>query len=106
MVKSRVQKSTHKQGLEAPNYVQDIIRIDRKNGNTTLWKDALSKEVKNVGTAFKILEKDGVFPPGYKKLSDYLIYDIKIDFTQKVRWVKDGHKTLNSETSSYADVVS
>ena len=29
-----------------------------------------------------------------------------MDYTQKARWVKDGHKTLDSTMSSYAGVVS
>jgi hypothetical protein len=29
-----------------------------------------------------------------------------MDFTRKARWVKDGHKTPDSETSSFAGVVS
>ena len=29
-----------------------------------------------------------------------------MDFTRKARWVKDGHKTPNSTTSSFAGVVS
>ena len=61
--------------------------------------------MKDVGIAFKILEKDEALRPGYKKSSGSLIYDIKMDFTRKIRWVKDGHKTPTSEISSYAGVV-
>jgi len=31
---------------------------------------------------------------------------VKMDVTRKARWVKDGHKTPNSTTSSFAGVVS
>ena len=102
---SKVRKSTHKYGLEIATSVEDVSRIDKKNGNM-LWQDALNKEVKNAGIAFKILEKDENVPRVNKKLSGHLIYDIKMDFTWKVRWVKDGHKTPNSETSSYAGIMS
>ena len=44
-------------------------------------------------------------PPGWKKASDHQIFDVKMDSTRKVRWVKDGHCTPNRTTSSYADVV-
>ena len=53
--------------------------------------------MQNVGIAFKILENDKTLPSRYKTSSGDLIYDIKMDFTRKVRWVKDGHKTPNSE---------
>ena len=35
-----------------------------------------------------------------------MIYDVKMDFTRKARWVKDGHRTPDPESSSYAGVVS
>ena len=62
--------------------------------------------MKDVGIAFKILEKDEALPPEYKESSGHLTYDIKMDSTRKVRWVKDGHKTPNSETSSYTGFMS
>ena len=40
------------------------------------------------------------------KSSGHLIYDVKMDFTRKARWVKDGHRAPDPETSSYAGVVS
>ena len=33
-------------------------------------------------------------------------FDVKMDFTRKARWVKDGHKTLEPELSTFAGVVS
>ncbi|KAL7528322.1 hypothetical protein ACHAXR_005938, partial [Thalassiosira sp. AJA248-18] len=104
-VNSRVRKSTHKYGIEVPTSVKHAIEIDRKNGDT-FWQDALNKEMTNVGIAFKILEKEEALPPGYKKSSGHIIFDVKMDFTRKARWVKDGHKTPDPETSSYAGVVS
>ena len=34
------------------------------------------------------------------------MFDVKMDFTRKTRWVKDGHRTPDLETSSYVGVVS
>ena len=34
------------------------------------------------------------------------MFDIKMDFTRKARWVKDGHRTPDPERSSCAEVVS
>jgi hypothetical protein len=76
-----------------------------KNGNT-LWQDALAKEMGNVCVAFKVLGPGIRAPPGWHKASGHLVYDVKMDFTRKARWVKDGHKTPNFTTSSFAGFVS
>ena len=47
-----------------------------------------------------------LLPPGWFKASGHIIFDVKMDFTRKARWVKDGHKTPDSTTSSFAGVVS
>ncbi|KAL7553380.1 hypothetical protein ACHAWF_016663, partial [Thalassiosira exigua] len=60
----------------------------------------------NVGIAFEILEEGARAPPGYRKSSGHLVFDVKMDFTRKARWVKDGHRTPDLQTSSYAGVVS
>ena len=38
--------------------------------------------------------------------SEHLVFDIKMDFIQKARWVKDGHQTPQLQKSTYAGVVS
>ncbi len=68
--------------------------------------DALNKEMGNVGVAFEILGPNAKAPPGWFKASGHIVFDIKMDFTRKARWVKDGHKTPDSLTSSFAGVVS
>jgi hypothetical protein len=60
----------------------------------------------NVCVAFEILGPKMKAPPGWHKASGHLVFDVKMDFTRKARWVKDGHKTPDSATSSFAGVVS
>ena len=100
-----MRKATHKYGIEITNSVADSARIYRKNGNT-FWMDAIKKEMRNAGVAFKILEEKEQLPVGYKKATGHLVYDVKMDFTRKARWVKDGHRTPDPDSSSYAGVVS
>ena len=45
-------------------------------------------------------------PPGWKRVSGHLIFDVKMDFTQKARWVLNGHLTPDPEGSTYSGVVS
>ena len=104
-VNSRVKRATHKYGIEVPRSVKHAYEIDKKNGNK-FWQNALKKEMANVGIAFKILEDYEKIPVGYTKSSGHIIFDVKMDFTRKARWVKDGHKTPDPTTSSYAGVVS
>ena len=60
----------------------------------------------NIGVAFKILDTGENLPPGYRKSSGHMIYSVKMEFTRKERWVKDGHRTPDPESSSYAGFVS
>jgi hypothetical protein len=104
-VNSRLQKTSHKYGIELPRSVKEAIEINRKNGNL-FWADALTKEMGNVCVAFKILGPNEHAPPGWHKASGHIIFDVKMDFTRKAHWVKDGHKTPVSPTPSFAGVVS
>ena len=98
-------KMTHKYGIEIPASIDHAMEVDRKNGNT-MWRDALALEMFNVGVAFEILEEGQSAPPGWKKASGHLIWDVKMDFTRKARWVLDRHKTPDPIRSTFAGVVS
>ena len=60
----------------------------------------------NVGIALQSLQEDEHMPVGWKKATGHMIFDVKMDFTRKVRWVLDGHKCLDPFGSTYAGVVS
>ena len=104
-VKSRIRKTTHKYGIEVPNSVEHAYQVDKKNGDT-FWRDAVKKEMTNVGIAFEVLAEGAVAPPGWHKVTGHLVFDVKMDFTRKARWVLDGHKTPDPIGSTYAGVVS
>ncbi len=104
-VNSCVRHTSHKYGIELPTSFKHAIDIDRKNKNT-FWQDALKKEMGNICIAFEIPGPNNKAPPGWHKALGHIVFDVKIDFTRKARWVKDGHKTPESLTSSFAGVVS
>ena len=104
-IDSRIKKRTHKYGIEIPESHKEAIRLDTLNWNK-LWADSRKLEMSNVGVAFWVLKTGDKSPLGWKKASGRLIYDVKIDFTRKSRWLKDGNWTLNPKTSCYAEVVS
>eukprot|EP00978_Attheya_sp_CCMP212_P010066 scaffold24179_cov31-Attheya_sp.AAC.1 len=103
-VKTRYQKHTHKFGIEVPKNVADTLAIDNRNGNT-LWDDSIKLEMKNVMPAFKFLEGDMPAPVAHKKIQCHMIFDIKIDFTRKARFVAGGHLTDPPASVSYSSVV-
>lgn len=104
-VKARFKKKTHKYGIEIPTSVEYARRLDEVNGNT-LWMDALRKEMFNVGVAFEILDDGAPAAQGWNLVTGHLIWDVKMDFTRKARWVLDGHKTPDPDGCTYAGVVS
>ena len=104
-VNSRVKKSTHKYGVKIPNTVEEAFKLDKENGND-LWRKAINKEMGNVLVAFNILEEHENLPPGFTKATCHIMFTVKMDFTRKARYVKDGHRTPDPEGSKYAGVVS
>jgi hypothetical protein len=59
-----------------------------------------------IGIASEVLDEGISAPKGWHKVTGHLIWDVKMDFTPKARWVLDGHKTANPTGSTYAGVVS
>ena len=79
--------------------------FDTKNGDA-LWQDVIAKEIYQVLVSLKIFQFGESTPLGWKKSTVHLIFDVKMEFTRKARWVKDGHRTPDPETSSYGGVAS
>ena len=70
--RKRITQTEHKYGIEIPTSWSHAVEIDTKNGNQ-LWRDALAKEMKNVGVAFDVLEDHQRVPVGWTKASGHLI---------------------------------
>ena len=104
-VTSRIRKTSHKYGIEVPTSLKHAAEIDSRNKNT-FWRDAIAMEMSSIGVAFDILETGQVAPVGFKRTSGHIIFDVKMDFTRKARWVLDGHRQPSPEGSTYAGVVS
>ena len=105
-VKARLQKRSHKFGIQIPTSVMNAIALDRANGNT-LWQESIKKEMDAVKIAFKILGMDEDIPPGYQFIRCHMIFTVKMeDFRRKCRYVAGGHMTEAPATLTYASVVS
>ena len=96
--------TSHKYGVEITRTVLQAHRLDENNGDS-VWRKAIDKEMTNVGIAFQLLDPGEDPPVGYTRASGHLIFDVKMDFTRKARFVLDRHKTEKPEISTYAGVV-
>ena len=98
---------THKFGIEIPKSIKRALQIDKET-KTDFWRKAIEKEMKNNATAFEIkdyLDNGGKIPPGYQLITCHMIFDIKMDFTRKARFVAGGHLTDPPKESVYSSVV-
>ena len=71
-----------------------------------LWEDAIRKEMQEVRVTFNIKEKNMEVESGPEFLECYTIFDVKMDFTRKARFVVNDAKTRDIPSSTYAGVVS
>jgi hypothetical protein len=93
--------------------VKEALEIDKQNGNT-LWYDAIMKEMKNVRGAFRNFEgatpeqirNDPKLLPAFQEIKCHMIFDIKMDFSRKARFVAGGHMTDPPSSITYSSVVS
>jgi hypothetical protein len=99
-MKTRVRKNNY--GIEVPRSSVRAKELDRVNGN---WMDALILE-HNIGVAFEVLEDGKSAPQGWTKASGHIIWDLKMDFTRKARWVLEGRTLPKPERTTYAGIVS
>ena len=56
-------------------------------------------------SCFQDLKNGKFVPVGYKQSSGYMVFNLKMVFTLKVQWVKDGHNNPDHEISNDAGVV-
>ena len=56
-IKARVNRASHKYGVELPRTVKEAIQLDARNGNT-FWNDAIDREMVNLKVAFDIRGDD------------------------------------------------
>ena len=66
----------------------------------------MTKEMFKAGVVFEVLPEGKQASPGWHKVTGHIIFDVKMDFTRKVHWVLDGHKTLYPVGSTFVEVVS
>ena len=113
-MKSRYWKTTHKFGVRVPKTVEEALAIDEETG-TNFWRNAMGKEMGKVKVAWKT--RNDVTPEqvrtgkvadmiGFQEIKCHVIFDVKMDFTRKARFVAGGHLTEAPGSITYSSVVS
>jgi hypothetical protein len=85
--------------------VEEALAIDKET-NTSFWFHAIQKEMKNTKQAFQVFEENKMIPIGYKWIKCHLIFNMKIDFTRRERFITGGHMTYPPSNITYCNVVS
>lgn len=113
MLRSFRRSTKFKYGYEVPNDYNDVLRIDKANGNTK-WADAHKLELSQLDdyTVFvdhgkAILNGRKVLnaPEGYLRIRVRCVYDVKHDGHHKARIVTGGHLTPVPVENVYSGVV-
>jgi Reverse transcriptase (RNA-dependent DNA polymerase) len=103
--KTRYARRDQKFGIELPHSVKRALEIDAETG-TTFWIDAIKKELGVVKPAIDILDEGKKAPVGFDWIPCHMVFDIKVDFSRKARFVAGGHVTAPPTSITYASVVS
>ena len=94
-------ETTHKYGVRLPKNAEQALRLDQESG-TKLWETAINKEMKKAKVAYNEVDDctpddvwHGKVPEltGFQEISCHLIFDVKMDFTRKARFVANGSTT-------------
>ena len=113
-VKSWYWKTMHKFGIHLPKSIEEALKIDRMN-NTDLWRKVINKEMLRVKVAWKTHDtntlqevREGKVPEltGFQEIGSHIVFDIKMDFTQKAQFVAGRHTTAAPTSMTYSSMVS
>ena len=100
--------------MRLPKTVKEALELDKLNGNH-LWENAMRKEMGKAEVAYEVVEgctpeqvRDNKVPElrSFQEIKCHIIFDVKMDFTRKARFVAGGHMTEAPSSLTYSSVVS
>lgn len=98
-VKSKYWRTTHKFGIKLPHSAEEALLFDKESG-TDFWARAMEKELRKVKVAYETRDdlniedvRRGRALIGYTEIKCHMIFDVKMDFTRKARFVAGGHRS-------------
>ena len=78
-----------KYGIKVPKTIRESKKLDDEAGNT-MWQDATDLEMNTIIPAFDLSGGDNILQ-GYLEATGHVVFDVKMDFTWKSRFVKNIH---------------
>ena len=93
-----------KYDIRVPRMIEESRAFDLAAGNT-MWQDAIDLEMNTIMTAFDLVSDGERASPGYSEVSGHIIFDVKMDFTHKAIFVKNGHLNPDPIDSNFSGVV-
>ena len=113
-VKTKYWRTTHKFGIRLPHSIEEALRIDAET-KTDYWRKALNKEMAKVKVAWKrhdehtpqeVREGKAKNLIGYQEIGCHVVFDVKMTFERKARFVAGGHTTEAPASVTHSSVVS
>ena len=117
-IKTKYWRTSHKYGVRVPKSPEEALKLDAemlRSGGQAFWEKAMQKEMAKAKVAYE--EVEGVTPEqirrnevenmkGYQEITCHMIFDVKMDFTRKARYVANGAMTEAPVGLCYSSVVS
>jgi hypothetical protein len=108
-VKSHYWKTANKFGICLLKTVEEASEIDGVT-NMDFWREAVNKEMAKVKIAWATHDghREGKVPQFivFQEIGCHIVFDIKMGFTWKARFVASGHTTSAPSLMTYLSVVS
>jgi hypothetical protein len=111
-IKNKYWRTSHKFGIRLPKSAEEALRIDKETG-TDFWAKAIAKELRKVKVAWEARDelnldqvRKGNQLIGFTEINCHMIFDVKMDFSRKARFVAGGHMTDTPSSITYSSVVS
>ncbi|KAL7528645.1 hypothetical protein ACHAWF_002641 [Thalassiosira exigua] len=107
--KSKYWRTTHKYDIRVPKTPEEAHRIDKETG-TDLWEKAMIKEMAKAKVSYELVDgctleevRSDKVPAlrGYQGISCHIIFDVKMDFTRKARFVANNSTTDTPSALTY-----
>lgn len=112
--KTKYWRTSHKYGVRLPKTVAEALELDREVGSP-YWENAIKKEMGKAKVAYEEVPdvkpeevRKGEVPEltGFQEITCHIVFDVKMDFTRKARFVANGAMTETPVGLCYSSVVS
>jgi hypothetical protein len=112
--KTKYWHTTHKYGVRLPKNAAEALRFDQEDG-FPYWENAMKKEMGKAKVAYEEVpdctpeqvQKNQVPElTGFQEITCHIVFDVKMDFARKARFVANGSTTDTPIGLCYSSVVS